>query len=426
MVLIARQFSAIDIFDSMPDDRFTPGDAPSLESKLTEVFKHHENGDYKLAEFAYRSLIEQYPGIWQLYFNFGLLLFELKRFQEALDVYLAGLAINDTNEDLLYNTGICQKELGRFEDAITSYRRALKIVPDDIDTRYNLAGCYRSLGEDNRAAQMYEFILEHTPTHLSSLNNLAYLTHKHGENDRARELYELILKLNPAHVSADFMRAALSGENRNQPPNAYIKEVFDEFSGHYEASLTDNLGYDLPAELLAIYLELLPRSEPQRLLDLGCGTGLVGEKFHSLFRSMTGVDISPRMLVAAQEKELYESLHVSEIIEFLSTIPGTEHDLVVCADVLPYIGNLGELFKGVSSIMAANGHFMFSVEHHPSASALPILQQSGRFAHSRGYVSDTAASTGWKIISQTLLDLRREREEWIQGSIYVMNLVAFK
>ena len=410
----------------MPDERFTPADDTSLERKLVEVFKHHENGEYERAEFLYRELIEHFPDIWQLYFNCGLLLFELGRYEDALKVYLGGLAIDDSNEDLLFNTGICQKELGRFEEAIISYSRALESAPDDIDVSYNMAGCYRALGEDNLAVQLYESILDRTPAHLSSLNNLAYLAHKHGQNDRAKELYKQILELNPEHVSADYMLAALSGEARNQPPNSYIKEVFDEFAGHYEASLTDTLGYDLPSELIKIYLDIAPRSYPKRFLDLGCGTGLVGTKFHSLCRSMTGVDISAKMLDAAREKQLYESLYVSEILTFLNTISGTYYDLVVCADVLPYMGDLVELFKGVSSLLTAKGHFMFSVEHHSSVADLPILQQSGRFAHSSNYVADTAAHTGWHIISQTLLDLRREREGWVKGSIYVMTSAALK
>ena len=410
----------------MPDKELISSAENLLENRLTEVFENHQNGCYDRAEFQYRELIEQYPGIWQLHFNCGLLLFELGRCEEALEFYLGGLAINDSSEDLLYNTGICQKELGRFEEAIASYQRALEFAPDAIDCRYNLAGCYRSLGEDDQAAHIYESILADTPAHLPSLNNLAYLTHKHGKNERARELYEQILELNPEHVSADYMRAALSGDTRNQSPNSYIKEVFDQFADHYEASLTDDLGYDLPSELLDIYLHLVAGSRPQRLLDLGCGTGLVGEKFSSLCRTMTGVDISRKMIAVAHEKKLYDSLQISEIIEFLRTNPETAYDLVICADVLPYLGDLGELFYEVSSIMATHGHFMFSVEHLSSDSDRPVLQQSGRFAHSRCYVDETAAQAGWTIIFQTLLDLRKEREGWIQGSIYVMRLTSVK
>ena len=63
---------------------------------------------------------------------------------------------------------------------------------------------------------------------------------------------------------------------------------------------------------------------------------------------MTGVDISGKMLAAAQEKKLYESLHCSEIIEFLRTQQGAGYDLVVSGDVLPYFGELKGLFSEVA------------------------------------------------------------------------------
>lgn len=398
-----------------------PIDSSLFERQLNEVFTLHENGDLDRAEALYRQLIDRYPEIWQLHFNCGLLLFEAGRHAEALEFYLGGLKINDGSEDLLFNTAICQKELGLIEDAIHSYRRALDVAPDDIDCWYNLAGCYRTLCQDTPATQIYIKILEDNPRHLPSLNNLAYLTHKSGNDDQARKLYEQILEINPDHVSADYMRAALSGETRHQPPDSYIKEVFDAFADHYDTSLTDTLGYDLPAALLEFYQRFFADREPRCFLDLGCGTGLVGEKFRSLCSSMTGVDISSQMLAAAREKQLYESLHCSEIIEFLKTRHGSCYDLVVSGDVLPYIGELKGLFTEVARIVSESGHFIFSVEHYPSAEPLPVLQKSGRFAHSRNCITDMAGRTGWHIVGQTELDLRREREVWIQGAIYMMS-----
>lgn len=403
-------------------DTHPNADFNALESRLTQACSCHEQGDYHRAEILYRDLIGQYPGIWQLHFNYGLLCDETGRYEEALENYFAGLAINPASEDLHYNIAICQKKLGRIEAAIDSYRRALEIAPDDIDCLYNLAGCYRSQGDDQRAARVYGEILERAPQHLPSLNNLAYVAHKNGDSAGARELYDKILALNPDHVSAEYMRAALSGETRSQPPDSYVKEVFDAFADHYEASLTANLGYELPSTLRDFYQRLLPRNTPERLLDLGCGTGLIGDTFQSFCQSMTGVDISEKMLDAAREKRLYDTLHLSAITDFLTTHPSSSYDLVVSGDVLPYIGDLEELFIGVSRVLTALGHFMFSVEHHSDEVLVPVLQQSGRFAHSQAYVTSVADKTGWQIIGQTLLDLRRERDEWIQGSIYLMSL----
>jgi predicted TPR repeat methyltransferase len=392
-----------------------------LERLLAAVCSMHEAGELEQAELLYRELIDRYPFIWQLYFNLGLLLFESSRPEEALEVYLKGLSINCASDDLLYNTAICQKELGHDEAAIDLYRKALAIAPDDIDCLYNLAGCYRTISEESRAEDIYRSIIDRIPDHLPALNNLAYLTHKRGEIRVARQLYDTILEIDPDHVSADFMRAALSGETRTQSPDSYIKDVFDEFAAHYEQSLTANLSYDLPTCLYDFYVLRLPGHKPERVLDLGCGTGLAGETFSTLCQSLTGVDLSEKMLDAARHKNIYESLHNTEIIHYLRNFSESSYDLVISADVLPYLGCLEELFRKVLPVLTEGGHFLFSVEDHPGTASTPVLQQSGRFAHSNKYVRGVAGLTGWRIIHMTTLDLRKEREEWIQGAIYLMS-----
>jgi predicted TPR repeat methyltransferase len=400
---------------------FTTIDQDLLARRLEAVFSLHQAGELTQAELLYRELINNYPDIWQLFFNCGLLLFELGRFEEALECNLRGLAINPASDDLLYNCALCQKKLGRYRAAIESYLKALDINPDDIDSLYNLAGCFRSIDDEHRAEQIYRDVIERAPDHLPSLNNLAYLTHKRGEIEGALQLYENILKIDPGHESADFMRAALSGETRTHSPESYVQEVFDEFAEHYEQSLTVKLGYDLPSSLYDFYGQQVPDHKPKHALDLGCGTGLVGQKFSPLCRSMTGVDISAKMLEAARHKDLYDSLHNAEIIDYLINCPGASYDLAVSADVLPYLGSLEELLRRLLPVLVAGGHFLFSVEDYPEEVLHPVLRHSGRFAHSSAYIQTVAGQTGWHIIAMTKLDLRKERGEWIQGSVYLIS-----
>jgi predicted TPR repeat methyltransferase len=398
----------------------TTFDQDYLEHRLNAAFSFHEAGEFRQAELLYRELIDRYPGIWQLYFNCGLLLFELGRLEEALECNLSGLAINPASDDLLYNSAICQKELGNYHSAIESYLKALDINPDDIDSLYNLAGCFRLIDDGQRAEEIYRDVIKLAPEHLPSLNNLAYLTHKRGEIESARQLYEKILEIDPDHESADYMRAALSGETRTHSPDSYIKEVFDQFADHYDQRLTANLGYDLPSFFYDFHARHLPGHKPGRALDLGCGTGLVGQKFTTLCRSMTGVDISARMLEAAHHKGLYDSLHNAEIIEYLNNCPRASFDLAISADVLPYLGSLDDLLKKLLPVLVEGGHFLFSVEDHPQELLHPVLQHTGRFAHSKKYVQAVTGQTGWRIIAMDTFDLRKEREEWIRGSVYLI------
>ena len=401
----------------------TAGARQDAFTRFQRALALHENGQYKEADSAYRKLINEFPDIWVLHFNLGLLLFELSRYEEALVSYLAALELTETSGDLYYNTAICQKTLGCFEDAIASYQHALKIDPDDIDSLYNLGCCYLAAGRDEEAGAVYRKLLEVQPEHLSGLNNLAYLCHKYGSSREAAALYAKILELDPARVSADHMLAALTGDTRQHAPSGYIQEVFDQFSDDYESSMIEKLQYQVPAVLLDFVLEHSAKTNFSSLLDLGCGTGLTGERFAAHCQSMTGIDLSAKMVEIARSKQLYQDLQVGEIIGFLDTAPAHHtHELVIAADVLPYIGDLTELFVSVVRVVKTSTLFCFSVEDERTDAARdqPLLRASGRFSHSPHYVKTCAEKTGWLVIAAQQLDLRKERNGWIRGCIYAL------
>jgi predicted TPR repeat methyltransferase len=214
------------------------------------------------------------------------------------------------------------------------------------------------------------------------------------------------------------MLASIEGRHRKHVPDSYIRDVFDQFSDHYESSLLDKLAYRLPAVLLHFMNQSSAASTFGRLLDLGCGTGLVGEVLHPFCDSMTGIDISEKMVSIARKKSIYDALHVAEIIKFVRYEKAAGYDCIVAADVLPYVGDLSELFALLTGIIADQGFFFFSVEALPDGKRLFHLQPCGRFAHSSVYIEAISSAAGWTIMAFEQIDLRREKDGWITGYIY--------
>lgn len=399
----------------------------SFEHQLTIVFELHEQGNFKDAESLYCKLIDQFPSIWQLHFNYGLLLFETGRFAESVEAYQQGLTLDADNPDLLFNLALCKKNLGVYEEAIHAYRKVLSQYPDDLDCLYNLAGCYRVMGEDMIAIQWYEKTLQLNKNHLSALNNLAYLYHKNDHPRQAAVLYRHILELDPGHQRADHMLASIEGKSRQNAPDSYIRDVFDQFSDHYESSLVDKLEYRLPTAMLQFMqrtrdgLYASPRFG--RLLDLGCGTGLAGEVLKPYCDSMTGVDISEKMVAVAEHKSIYSALHVAEILTFLATAEpagSAGFDCIVAADVFPYIGDLKKLFIQAAGVTSYQGCFFFSVEALQDENKSFHLLPTGRFAHTLAYIEELAADTGWNVTSSEEINLRREKDGWITGFMFAL------
>ncbi|WP_306152258.1 class I SAM-dependent methyltransferase [Roseovarius sp. MMSF_3281] len=94
------------------------------------------------------------------------------------------------------------------------------------------------------------------------------------------------------------------------------RRLYDEWSGSYDA---DNLakGFRLPGLGAAMLARHLGRSDGP-ILDACCGTGLVGESLAVLgYGPITGCDLSPEMVAAAQKTGAYADLAQANMVEGL-------------------------------------------------------------------------------------------------------------
>ena len=59
-------------------------------------------------------------------------LFEQRRWSEALEELRAAININPYNGAWFFNIGLTLDELGRYDEAVDAYRQSLEIDPNDI------------------------------------------------------------------------------------------------------------------------------------------------------------------------------------------------------------------------------------------------------------------------------------------------------
>ncbi len=92
------------------------------------------------------------------------------------------------------------------------------------------------------------------------------------------------------------------------------RRIYDDWSQSYDA---ENLakGFRLPAVAAGFLARHLGTTEGP-ILDAGCGTGLVGETLAILgYSPITGCDLSPGMLAAAEGTGAYAALDVANLTD---------------------------------------------------------------------------------------------------------------
>jgi len=201
-------------------------------------------------------------------------------------------------------------------------------------------------------------------------------------------------------------------------PKVYVQSLFDGYAPRFERHLLGVLQYNTPQKLYRQFSEHLSRANLD-CLDLGCGTGLGVEAYRASIRSAVGVDLSEKMLEKARAKGLYADLVCADIVDYLETCPH-RFDLVLCCDVLVYVGALELLFAGVRKVLRPGGVFAFSTEVADTDRF--ELKKSLRYGHSRDYIEQLAAENGLQIAALQRDVIRQEHGEGLEG--YLVHLLA--
>lgn len=389
-----------------------------LHEIYDQALQLHQQGRPAEAISLYAQVAEQVPDAMDVHYNLGLAYFQTDQFTRAVTAYGRAAELCPDDEDILYNLGLAYKKANRFVEAEKAYLKALKLAPSDTDIRYNLGCCYRDAGAIDRARSVFARLVDMVPDHLPALNNLAYLHHLAGDYDKAREMYGLILELDPDHASARYMHSALVGAPVDVPPLEYIRSLFDHYSHTFEENLIKDLGYNLYLDLRIQFDKIEPKKRIyDHCLDLGCGTGLIGEAFRTACRVLSGVDLSEKMIEQAAAKQIYTILRTEEIVAFLNHAE-TVYDLFIAADVLIYRGDLHPLFEAAARCAAPDALFCLSIEKTTEEDWL--LQPTGRYAHHPDYIRKTAGETGWIELLAEDTHSRREGDQWIRGTVFVL------
>jgi predicted TPR repeat methyltransferase len=261
---------------------------------------------------------------------------------------------------------------------------------------------------------------------LAEAYNRALAHEKAGEIDAAVAAYAEVLEIDPEDHGGAAIRLASLGRGETPPraPDAYVETLFDQHAESFEDILVEQLGYAVPV-LLRQRLQELKLGPFKRMLDLGCGTGLTGGTLRDMVDDITGIDISENMVEIAHEKDLYETLYVAEVEDFLEDNDDDAFDLITATDVLPYLGALEALLFGAAENMVPGGIFAFSSETLPDdvlAGRTYMVGPHQRFAHSETYVRARLAETGFEVIEIGEINVRMQDGKPTPGHLVIAKL----
>jgi predicted TPR repeat methyltransferase len=201
-------------------------------------------------------------------------------------------------------------------------------------------------------------------------------------------------------------------------PAAVVAELFDRYASRFDEHLRDKLAYRVPERVAEAVAQHRPADGAMMdILDIGCGTGLCGVLLRPMAKTLAGVDLSPAMIEQSGKRNVYDQLHIGDLLATLSAAD-CQFDLIVAADVLIYHGDLSQIFESALAALRPGGLFIFSIES--SSAERYQLQASRRYGHSRAYIDRLIGVFGWETVAIDEIAIREEKRQPVPGFLAVL------
>jgi 2-polyprenyl-6-hydroxyphenyl methylase/3-demethylubiquinone-9 3-methyltransferase len=113
----------------------------------------------------------------------------------------------------------------------------------------------------------------------------------------------------------------------------------------------------------------------RRMLDVGCGGGLLAEEFARLGLSVTGVDPSLSSVTTARNHARQSSLEIDYLAAKGEKLPfaNCSFDSVVCADVLEHLDSPPVVVAEISRVLKDGGVFLYDTINRTLRSKIAVI-----------------------------------------------------
>jgi ubiquinone/menaquinone biosynthesis C-methylase UbiE len=188
-----------------------------------------------------------------------------------------------------------------------------------------------------------------------------------------------------------------------------LEHIYKNWAKKYEddvINLAGYVGHLITSELLLSYLS----NTQTKILDAGCGTGLVGEILNkNSFQNLIGVDFSQEMLNIAKQKNVYQSLDLVDLTKKLD-YEDNVFDAVICAGTFT-CGHVGpDALREMVRITKQAGYICFTVRKQ-EWEASPYMQ----------IINDLEDSQAWQKLEHITKEYNLKEGVSCQLCLYQVN-----
>jgi len=296
--------------------------------------------------------------------------------------------------------------------------RAAALRPNDASIQRALGKCLAERGLHAEAVAHWRAVLALSPDDPLAWGWLGGCLIELDRKEEARDALQRGLELLPGEPSLEFHLAIARGQTPRTQPKELMQELFDKYAPRFDAELVGALKYRVPRRVADFIKQRSPALDVS-ILDLGCGTGLLGVYLGPVAGTFVGVDLSAFFFNDTATTEIYTDLRQADVLDELRATPAGTYDYVTANDVFIYVGDVSEVIPAAYKAIRAGGVLIFSCETAQESEAALVIRPSKRYAHTVSSVQAFCRDAAFESCSIETIELRFERGAPIPGFIAI-------
>ena len=126
------------------------------------------------------------------------------------------------------------------------------------------------------------------------------------------------------------------------------------------------------------FIEERSSMKDKKVLDVGCGGGILAEALSELGANVTGIDASENTIGVAKSHSSSigsDVIYIQNTIEeFISSHPNEKFDVITCLEMLEHVPSPNEIIKSCSNLLKDDGNIFFStINRNPRSYLFAVI-----------------------------------------------------
>ena len=312
---------------------------------------------------------------------------------------------------------------GDYEMSLRALRRGLELMPDNEQFERHLIDTLFTLNQNEEGLKRLDALIAKHPKDEPSVFKRAEFYIRSGKPSMALRDTNTLIEMFPGNSVYAYYSAIANGVTPAHQPPEISSRMFNGLAADYDQHVVRGLRYQLPKIVADKIIARYP-TKALSVLDLGCGTGLLGVCLQRLDGFLIGVDVSQAMVDQATRHGWYDRFHVVNMHDALRETPGSIYEVITALDVFIYTGELSETLPNIHRVLLPSGDAYFSCEIAPEDGPDLVLQPNGRYAHKRSHVIELCKQAGFETVETEDLVIRQEAGESVNGFLVTAHKAA--